>query len=126
VRALRICCAVAVLMGLSGCASLTASTETSIEQGEAKLMPETVVVGSDVPSIITAFVSIKGERRGIALLASECNDGVGSIRIIDEPGLRGIEQIYVFGSGDKPADRLFAALCEIRRRKMPQKPHTAP
>jgi len=93
VRTTRNFCAVAVAMWLSGCASHAPSTETYIEQGQAKLMPETVVVGSGTPSVITAYVSVAGERKGIAVLAAECNDGVGSIKLTDEPGDLGFREV---------------------------------
>ncbi len=125
-RKTRNFCAIAVAMWLSGCASHAPSTETYIEQGQAKLMPETVVVGSGTPSVITAYVSVAGERKGIAVLAAECNDGVGSIKLTDERGDLGFREVSVFARGDRPADQLFTTLCEIRHQKMLEKPHGSP
>lgn len=118
--------AVAVSMWLLGCANLATSTETRIEQGEARLLPETVVVGSDAPSAITALVLIKGERKGIAILSSECKDGVGSIRVFEETGEKGFRQVSAFARGESPPDKLFATVCEIGLRQMLQKPRNSP
>ena len=125
-RTIRTLCAFAVAVWLWSCASQSIPTETSIEQGEAKLLPDTVDIGSNKASAITAFVLIKGERKPIAVLPSDCNDGVGAIRVIDDTGKRGIRQVSAFSRGDTPADQLFLALCEVRQQKLLDKAHNAP
>lgn len=109
---------------LSGCASQTTPTEAYIEQGGATLLPETVDIGTESASAVTAFVLIKGQRVAIAVRSSDCEDGVGAIRVVDDIGQRGIQQVSAFGRGDGPADQLFATVCEIRRHKLLEKAQT--
>ncbi len=116
--------AAAVCLCLFGCAISAPSTETYIEQGQATLVGESVVIGTETPTVITASVSVQGERKQIAILASDCGDGIGSIRVLDKVAEHGIPQIYAFERGDRPPDQLFAAVCEIRRRKLAEKPHS--
>jgi len=124
VRTIGTFCAIAICLWLWGCANQAAPPEKYIEQGDAKLLPETIVVGPQTPSYITAFVLINGERKGIAVLSSDCDDGVGSIRVIDEAGHRGTREVYAFARDARPADQLFITLCEARRRQMVGKPHS--
>jgi hypothetical protein len=110
---------------LAACANQSMPTEAYIEQGGAQLLPETVDIGSEPTSAVTAFVLIKGARVAVAIRPSDCDDGVGTIRVIDEIGQRGVRQgqVSAFGRGDGPADQMFAAMCEIRHRKLLEKTH---
>jgi hypothetical protein len=115
------------LAGIAACVLFTAcagpkpTTEVYIEAGAFTLLPDTVVVSNEAPNIITAQLAINDQRKAVAVVGSECNDGIGSIRIVEQMTGADNSQIYAFDRGDKPADRLFAQLCEIRKRKLAEK-----
>jgi hypothetical protein len=120
---------ISLLSGLAACTLLFACstpkppTETYIEAGAFELLPDTVVVGTETPNNITGLLAINDERKEVAVVGSECADGIGSIRIVEQMTGGGNSQIYAFDRGDRPADRLFAQLCDIRKRKLAQKSH---
>jgi len=125
-RPMRSFHALALSLLLFACATATIPTATYIERGQAKLLPETVVVDPDGTRKVSALVSINGERRKIAILSSDCNDGVGSISTFDDTRGRKNRQILAFAGGDKPADSLFVAVCDIRRQRMLENQHGSP
>jgi len=103
---------------LGACAGPKPTTDVYIQAGAFTLLPDTVVVATEAPNIITAQIAINEERKQIAVIGTECNDGIGSIRIVEMMNGSDNSQVYAFDRGDKPADRLFAQLCEIRKRKL--------
>jgi hypothetical protein len=107
---------------LGACAAPKPTTEAYIQAGAFTLEPDSVVIDKGPPVVVTAQLSIDGAHKHVAVLGSECNDGIGSIRILEQ--MNGIDnsQIYAFDRGDKPPDQLFAQLCELRKRKMADKP----
>lgn len=106
---------------LAGCASHEAPTRAYIMQGAAVLDPESVVVGPGATGVISAEVLVNGKRKTIALAGAECNDGLGTLRIIDPDADSSNRELAAFDRGDQPQDQLFAALCEIRKRKLAER-----
>jgi hypothetical protein len=107
------------VLALGGCATAPA---TSIERGEASLLPETVVVPAFGIGITSAMVAIKGERKEIWVSSMDCDSGMGEIDVAD--GLGSVNNVVA--SGNRPGDRLFAALCAIRHRRIQEMPRGAP
>ncbi len=107
------------MLAMAGCATPPA---TSIERGEASLLPDTVVVPAFGIGITTAMVAIKGERREIWISSTACDSGSGDIDVMD--GLGSVNNVVA--SGNRPGDKLFAAVCEIRRRRLQDIPKGAP
>jgi hypothetical protein len=118
--------AAGVVACLASCSGVPMSTETLIEQGAATLVPETVVVGAGDSAAITAMVLIRGERKPIAVMVSDCNDNLGTIRVLDDLRGRGITEITAFGRGERPADLLFVAMCDYRHKKAAGQPQGSP
>ncbi len=113
----RGCSVMTLTVLLGACAGPPVGPTTSIEQGDFQLVVDSVVVGTGSAAAISAIVTIHDQRRGIAVLASDCDDGVGSIRVVDEHGLGGLSEVTAFGRGNRPADVLFNTLCAARHGK---------
>ncbi len=116
-EALRACLGAAVFLCLAGCARPPVSAETAIERGDATLLPDTVEIGTGIPVVISATVQIQERRVQVAVLATDCDDRAGSIRVFDTNAWGGFTQTFAFARGERPGDQLFVKLCEMRRNK---------
>jgi hypothetical protein len=116
-----ICAPAALVLALAGCAHQEPPTKAFIMQGAAVLDPQSVAVVPGVNGAVTAEVLVKGVRKSIAVAGAECNDGLGSIHIIDPDADGANSDVAAFDRGDQPQDQLFAALCEIRKRKLAER-----
>ena len=100
------------LLLLLGCAAQIVPTKTYIEAGQARLLSETVKLRPGTPGLITAQVAINGELKDVGIRSADCSDGIGEIATSEDT-------IFVFASGDQPADKLFVQICKIARRAPP-------
>jgi len=126
VLSFRSCRAITMTLLLGACALQPVGPTTSIEQGDFVLLPETIVVGTGDNAAISAIVTIHGGRHGIAVVPTDCDDGVGSIRVVDDRGLGGVSEISAFARGARPADVLFNTLCAAQHRKAATRTQDAP
>jgi len=109
VRPIRVALAMAASIVPLGCAAPLPSTKNSIEAGAARLETETVALEDGATGKLTARVNVAGAHKQVWVLASDCTDGVGYLATAED-------LMFVFANGDKPADRIFAEICAIRRR----------
>lgn len=94
----------ACILNITACAS---TSRSSVESGQAKLLPETVTV--ELASI-RGIMDNNGQRISVQTKTSDCKSGVGALQLNSGPYTEYIPNVV--GSQSTPIDSLFRQLCE--------------
>lgn len=93
------------VLGITACA---VTSRSSIESGQARLLPETVVV--DMLSI-KGVLDNNGKRFSAQTRTSDCKNGTGTVQLNSGSYTEYIGNVVA--SQPTPSDRLFRQLCDI-------------